>query len=48
MKDPIFKIKEEKLTDDYGEFVIEPLETGFGHTIGNALKYIRDLFRFGG
>src|SRR3990167_10387895 len=40
MKDPIFKIKEEKLTDDYGEFVIEPLETGFGHTIGNALRRV--------
>lgn len=40
MKDPIFKIKEEKLTDDYGEFVIEPLETGFGHTVGNALRRV--------
>jgi len=40
MKDPIFKIKEEALTNDYGEFVIEPLETGFGNTIGNALRRV--------
>lgn len=40
MKDPIFKIKEEKTGDDYGEFVIEPLETGFGHTLGNALRRV--------
>src|SRR3989339_1342628 len=38
--DLIFKVKEEKLTEDYGEFVIEPLETGFGHTIGNALRRV--------
>ncbi len=40
MKDPIFKVKEEKLENDYGEFIIEPLQTGFGHTIGNALRRI--------
>jgi DNA-directed RNA polymerase subunit alpha len=38
--DPTFKIKEEKVTDEYGEFVIEPLETGFGHTLGNALRRV--------
>jgi len=26
MVEPIFKIKEENVTDEYGEFVIEPLE----------------------
>lgn len=40
MRDPIFKVKEEKTTSDYGEFVIEPLETGFGHTLGNSLRRV--------
>src|SRR5438477_11575931 len=40
MKDPMFKIKEEKVTPEYGEFVIEPLEPGYGHTIGNALRRV--------
>lgn len=40
MKDPIFKVKEGKVADTYGEFTIEPLETGFGHTVGNALRRI--------
>jgi len=35
---PTFKIKpiEEKV--DYGKFFLEPLEQGYGHTIGNALR----------
>lgn len=40
MKDPIFKIKEAKSSSDYGEFIIEPLEPGYGHTIGNALRRV--------
>ena len=40
MVDPIFKVKEEKHTAEYGEFVIEPLEPGYGHTIGNALRRV--------
>ncbi len=40
MVEPIFKIKEEKATQDYGEFVIEPLEPGYGHTLGNALRRV--------
>ena len=40
MTEPIFKIKEENITQDYGEFVIEPLEPGFGHTLGNALRRV--------
>lgn len=40
MVEPTFKIKEEKLTPEYGEFVIEPLEPGFGHTLGNALRRV--------
>lgn len=40
MADPAFKVKEEKLTETFGEFIIEPLEPGFGHTIGNALRRV--------
>lgn len=40
MVEPTFKIKEEKVTDEYGEFVIEPLEPGYGHTLGNALRRV--------
>jgi DNA-directed RNA polymerase subunit alpha len=38
IKDPDFKIKTEKKKEDYGKFVIEPLEQGYGHTVGNALR----------
>lgn len=40
MTEPTFKIKEEKVTEEYGEFVIEPLEPGYGHTLGNALRRV--------
>ena len=40
MIEPTFKIKEEKNTEDYGEFIIEPLEPGYGHTLGNALRRV--------
>ncbi len=40
MVEPTFKIKEEKVTEEYGEFIIEPLEPGFGHTLGNALRRV--------
>lgn len=40
MIEPTFKIKEEKVTDDYGEFILEPLEPGYGHTLGNALRRV--------
>ncbi len=40
MIEPNFKVKEEKLTDDYGEFSIEPLEPGYGHTLGTALRRV--------
>lgn len=40
MADPNFKIKEEKMTPDFGEFVVEPLDPGYGHTIGNALRRV--------
>lgn len=32
--------KRETLTPEYGEFVIEPFERGFGRTIGNSLRRI--------
>ena len=28
------------LTDTYGEFVVEPFERGYGHTLGNSLRRI--------
>jgi DNA-directed RNA polymerase subunit alpha len=40
MVDPTFKVKEEKGTEEYGVFVIEPLEPGYGHTLGNALRRV--------
>ena len=40
MVEPVFKIKEQKVTDDFGEFIIEPLEPGYGHTLGNALRRV--------
>ncbi len=38
MINPSFKIKEENLTDTYGEFIIGPLETGYGYTLAHTLK----------
>ncbi|MBA3723654.1 MAG: DNA-directed RNA polymerase subunit alpha [Candidatus Levybacteria bacterium] len=35
-----FKVKEVTLTPDFGEFVIEPLAPGYGHTIGNAIRRV--------
>lgn len=31
---------EDSLTSDYGKFVIEPLERGYGRTLGNALRRV--------
>ncbi len=35
-----FTIKEITNAEGYGEFVLEPLQPGFGHTIGNALRRV--------
>ena len=35
-----YKLIEKTLEESYGEFVIEPLEPGYGHTIGNALRRV--------
>ncbi len=40
MKDPIFKVKSIEEKENYGYFVIEPLEQGYGHTLGNALRRV--------
>jgi len=40
MDDYNFKIKEVTSSPDFGEFVIEPLEPGYGHTMGNALRRV--------
>src|ERR687884_387844 len=33
-------VDQESLTDEYGKFVAEPLERGFGITLGNALRRV--------
>src|SRR3989344_6474543 len=30
----------EKETTDFGKFIIEPLDQGYGHTIGNSLRRV--------
>ena len=37
---PEFKIATYDVTTNYGHFVIEPLERGFGTTLGNALRRV--------
>lgn len=34
------KVDEETLTDYYGKFIIEPLEKGYGITLGNSLRRV--------
>lgn len=40
MIDSTFKIKEEESTQDFGRFVIEPLDPGYGYTVGNTLRRV--------
>ena len=40
MANPIFKIKEEKVNDNHSVFTIEPLDPGYGHTLGNSLRRV--------
>ena len=40
MNDPMFEIKEEEKSADYGKFVITPLERGYGLTVGNSLRRV--------
>ena len=37
---PDYKVKEYIENDNYGKFEIEPLERGFGTTLGNALRRV--------
>ncbi len=34
------EVEEESLTDSYGRFACEPLERGFGTTLGNSLRRV--------
>lgn len=36
----MFKVKTEKELDNFAKIVLEPLEAGFGHTLGNSLRRI--------
>lgn len=40
MIEPNFTIKAETEKPDYGVFTIEPLDQGYGHTLGNALRRV--------
>jgi len=40
MIEPIFNIKSEQETATFGKFIIEPLEEGFGQTLGNSLRRV--------
>lgn len=33
-------VETEKETEDFGKFIIEPLDQGYGHTIGNSLRRV--------
>jgi len=35
-----FKIKKVKIAPNFGQFVLEPLPQGYGHTLGNALRRV--------
>ncbi|MBQ4263012.1 MAG: DNA-directed RNA polymerase subunit alpha [Bacilli bacterium] len=37
---PEYKVSEYVESNFYGKFVLEPLERGFGHTLGNALRRV--------
>lgn len=40
MEKPRIECVESVLTDNYGRFIVEPLERGFGSTLGNSLRRI--------
>ncbi len=40
MMEPTFKVKQEVDKPGYGMFLIEPLEQGYGHTLGNSLRRV--------
>lgn len=40
MIEPNFTVKVETDKPEYGKFIIEPLDLGFGHTLGNSLRRV--------
>ncbi len=40
MLEPNFKVKTNQERENYGKFIIEPLEQGFGHTLGVSLRRV--------
>lgn len=40
MREPTFKLKTVEEKENFGKFTIEPLEQGYGHTLGNALRRV--------
>jgi len=40
MVEPKFSVKQESEGNEYGKFIIEPLEQGYGHTLGNSLRRV--------
>ena len=40
MMQPNFKVKEDQATATFAEFVMEPLEPGYGYTLGHAMRRI--------
>lgn len=40
MLEPRFTVKPVVENPDYGKFIIEPLEQGYGHTLGNSLRRV--------
>jgi len=40
MVEPNFIVKTEVEKSDYGRFIIEPLDQGYGHTLGNSLRRV--------
>lgn len=40
MISPVFQIKKESQTASKGRFIIEPLQEGYGHTLGNSLRRV--------
>ena len=40
MVEPRFTVKEETVSENYGKFSFEPLEQGYGHTLGVSLRRV--------
>lgn len=40
MQQPTFNIKQEEVAENYGRFSIEPLEQGYGQTLGSSLRRV--------